>query len=174
VSSNPKYEEHPMTEKEAFSSVHERECKTTSNLLKAFPANKLDLRPHEKSRSAKELAFVLAHQESFFKQAAEGTIDLASFMTAQPPASLDEIIQLLEKNHKAFEETFQNTSDDDLNKMVSFAGQNMRRLDVLWAGQFDLIHHRGQFSVYLRMSGAKVPSIYGPTADQPVGAATAA
>ena len=28
-----------------------------------------------------------------------------------------------------------------------------------------LIHHRGQLSVYLRMRGARVPSIYGPTAD---------
>lgn len=29
------------------------------------------------------------------------------------------------------------------------------------------IHHRGQFSVYLRMTGAKVPSIYGPSQDEP-------
>ena len=31
----------------------------------------------------------------------------------------------------------------------------------------DSIHHRGQLSVYLRMSGAKVPSIYGPSRDEP-------
>jgi uncharacterized damage-inducible protein DinB len=31
-----------------------------------------------------------------------------------------------------------------------------------------LIHHRGQFSVYLRLVGARVPSIYGPTADEPM------
>ena len=31
----------------------------------------------------------------------------------------------------------------------------------------DHIHHRGQLSVYLRMSGSKVPSIYGPSADDP-------
>ena len=29
-----------------------------------------------------------------------------------------------------------------------------------------LIHHRGQLSVYLRVRGARVPSIYGPTADR--------
>ncbi|MEO8188850.1 MAG: DinB family protein [Acidobacteriota bacterium] len=28
-----------------------------------------------------------------------------------------------------------------------------------------LAHHRGQLTVYLRLNGAKVPSIYGPTAD---------
>ena len=28
-----------------------------------------------------------------------------------------------------------------------------------------LAHHRGQLTVYLRMNGAKVPAIYGPSAD---------
>ena len=30
-----------------------------------------------------------------------------------------------------------------------------------------LIHHRGQLSVYLRLLDVPVPSIYGPTADEP-------
>ena len=34
---------------------------------------------------------------------------------------------------------------------------------MLW----DQIHHRGQLSVYLRMAGGSVPSIYGPSADEP-------
>ena len=29
-----------------------------------------------------------------------------------------------------------------------------------------LIHHRGQFSVYLRLSDVPVPQTYGPTADE--------
>ncbi len=37
----------------------------------------------------------------------------------------------------------------------------------LWMLLCDQIHHRGQFSIYLRMAGGKVPSIYGPTADEP-------
>jgi uncharacterized damage-inducible protein DinB len=40
-------------------------------------------------------------------------------------------------------------------------------MDVLWYLLNDQIHHRGQFSVYLRMAGAKVPSIYGPSKDEP-------
>jgi len=39
--------------------------------------------------------------------------------------------------------------------------------DVLWLMLHDQIHHRGQLSVYLRLVGAKVPSIYGPSADEP-------
>lgn len=153
-----------MTEKETFISVHNRECMTALNLLKAFPADQLDLRPAPKSRSAKELAFVLANQERFFQQAADGAIDFSLF--ANPvPATLDEIIAVLGANHKAADEAIGKASDADLNKMVNFGGHDMRRLDALWANQFDLVHHRGQFSVYLRLAGAKVPSIYGPTAD---------
>ncbi len=35
----------------------------------------------------------------------------------------------------------------------------------VWGFLFDAIHHRGQLSTYLRPMGGKVPSIYGPSAD---------
>jgi uncharacterized damage-inducible protein DinB len=37
--------------------------------------------------------------------------------------------------------------------------------EMLWSFLFDAIHHRGQLSTYLRPAGGKVPSIYGPSAD---------
>jgi uncharacterized damage-inducible protein DinB len=36
---------------------------------------------------------------------------------------------------------------------------------MCWGYLFDMVHHRGQLSSYLRPMGAKVPSIYGPSAD---------
>ena len=38
---------------------------------------------------------------------------------------------------------------------------------MVWGFLFDAIHHRGQISTYLRPMGSKVPSIYGPSADDP-------
>ena len=38
--------------------------------------------------------------------------------------------------------------------------------DMLFGFLFDAIHHRGQLSVYLRLVGGKVPSIYGPSGDE--------
>ena len=38
---------------------------------------------------------------------------------------------------------------------------------MVWGMLFDAIHHRGQLSTYLRPMGGKVPSIYGPSADDP-------
>jgi uncharacterized damage-inducible protein DinB len=43
----------------------------------------------------------------------------------------------------------------------------MRRGNALWLMLNDSIHHRGQLTVYLRMAGGRVPSIYGPSADEP-------
>jgi uncharacterized damage-inducible protein DinB len=37
--------------------------------------------------------------------------------------------------------------------------------EVAWGMLFDSIHHRGQLSTYLRPLGAKVPAMYGPSAD---------
>src|SRR5690606_6853925 len=37
---------------------------------------------------------------------------------------------------------------------------------MAWDFLFDAIHHRGQLSTFLRGMGAKVPSIYGPSADE--------
>ncbi len=153
-----------MTEKEHFLGNHARESQTTLNLLKAYPSDKLDFRPHPKGRSARELAFVLANQELFYKQAAEGAIDPSLFGN-QPPQTLDGIVEVFERNSKAVADTIQALTVDEHNKPVNFFGHDMRRMDAIWANMFDLVHHRGQFSVYVRMSDAAVPSIYGPTAD---------
>ena len=39
--------------------------------------------------------------------------------------------------------------------------------DFLWYLFFDAIHHRGQLSTYIRPMGGQVPSIYGPSGDDP-------
>ena len=155
-----------MTEKDIFSRGHQRESATTLNLLKALPVDKGELKPHAKSRTARELAFVLANQELFYKQAAAGIGDFA--LLANPvPATMAEVIAAFEANSAAVDAALAASSDADLNQIMNFAGHDMRRIDAMWANMFDLVHHRGQFSVYVRMSGAAVPSIYGPTADFP-------
>jgi uncharacterized damage-inducible protein DinB len=43
----------------------------------------------------------------------------------------------------------------------------VRRADALRMFLHDQVHHRGQLSVHLRMAGGPVPSIYGPSKDEP-------
>ncbi len=159
-----------MTEKEQFLSVLEREFPTTMKVLKAFPSTKGDIKPHAKSKSARELAWNFVTEEKAGAQALDGAIDFNKIPPA--PASLQDIISTFEREHRAFVERIKKTPDAELNKPVKFFTgpkrmEDMRKMDVLWFMLMDSVHHRGQMSVYLRMADAKVPSIYGPTADEP-------
>jgi uncharacterized damage-inducible protein DinB len=67
---------------------------------------------------------------------------------------------------------FESFTDAELLEPIKFYGGpktlvDYSRLQFAWFLLSDQIHHRGQLSVYLRMADAKVPSIYGPTADEP-------
>jgi uncharacterized damage-inducible protein DinB len=73
---------------------------------------------------------------------------------------------------REFLDTLAKTPDSRLRETIQFFTGPKQMGDfpvseVLWLMLMDSVHHRGQFSVYLRMTGCKVPSIYGPTADEP-------
>jgi uncharacterized damage-inducible protein DinB len=60
------------------------------------------------------------------------------------------------------------TPDDKLEMNMDWIGRQAPRLEALTSMLFDQVHHRGQMSVYVRMAGGLVPSIYGPSADEPM------
>ena len=159
-----------MTERDMFLQQFRRESAITTRLLKAYPANKADLKPAEKSRSARELAWVFVMEQGIADMALKGKID---FSQPRPPApeSYAEIIAAFEKTYPETVQRIAAASDETLNRTIRFPigpGKmgEFRTIDVLWTSLMDQIHHRGQLSVYLRLAGAKVPSIYGPTADE--------
>lgn len=149
-----------------FLNTKEREYQTTVRVLKAYPQDKLDFKPHEKSKSARELAFNFAQEERVNTDALKGKIDF-SIYSEKAPENMEGILALLEKNHKASMEAIKAASDEQTGQMVEFADMPMRAMDVFWMMMMDSIHHRGQFSVYIRLAGGLVPSIYGPSADEP-------
>jgi uncharacterized damage-inducible protein DinB len=159
-----------MTEKEQLLGVMEREFPTTMRVLKAFPSGKSELKPAPKCRSAKDLAWTFVVEEKASEQALDGAIDFGKMPAA--PGSLREVIATYEKAHEALVERVKKTPEAELNKTVQFfvAPKQMgdvRKLDVLWFMLMDSVHHRGQLSVYLRMADGRVPSIYGPSGDEP-------
>ena len=160
----------PMSEKDQWLQVRQMELPITLRVLKAFPADKLDYRPHPKSRSAKELAWVFVQEEGVLGMMIKGKVD---FGAPSPPApnSLAEILATYEKVFKQNNDVVKGLSDSDLNASVDFPvgpGKMMafRRMEAFWIPVMDAVHHRGQMSVYIRPAGGKVPSIYGPTADE--------
>jgi uncharacterized damage-inducible protein DinB len=157
--------------KEMFLKAWDMEFQTTMKVLMAYPEHRQDYRPHEKSRSALELAWTFVVEErAGIAGAMNGKLDFQNI--AQPPKTYKEALSELEKTHKQNVERLKKMSDEDLQSLMKWytgpkQSMDMPKINVMWFMLMDAIHHRGQFSVYLRMAGGKVPSIYGPTADEP-------
>jgi uncharacterized damage-inducible protein DinB len=161
-------------QRQQFLDVFEREHATTLRVLRAFPANQSDLRPHPRAKTALELAWMFVMEMGLAKRALTTGFDWSAPRSGIPPApdSLDAVIAAFDEAHKGIVSLVQGLPDDQLGRTVQFPSGPGKIGDVplmqfLWFLLHDQIHHRGQFSVYLRMADGKVPSIYGPTADEP-------
>jgi uncharacterized damage-inducible protein DinB len=89
-----------------------------------------------------------------------------------PPARMEAIVATFEKSAAAVNERLERLDEAGWEKKGRFLiGEGGAWEDsigqLLWSFLFDAIHHRGQLSTYLRPMGSKVPSIYGPSADDP-------
>jgi uncharacterized damage-inducible protein DinB len=159
------------SEKQMFLQSFQRESATTLKVLKAYPAERSDYRPHEKSRSAKELAWTFVLEQGIVTGALIGKVDFSQPMP-KPPADYKDVLAAFEKGVRETAAKISAANEEDLSKTMPFPVgpkqmADLRRFDVLWTALMDQVHHRGQFSVYLRLAGGKLPSIYGPTADEP-------
>ena len=140
------------------------------NVLKAVPQGRLDYRPDPKARTAQELAWVLAQEEAALVSLLDtGTVE---WKDEKPPAGIAEFVAAYEKNAAAVNDRLAKLDEAGWEKKGKFLmGEGGAWEDsigqFLWGFLFDAIHHRGQLSTYLRPMGSKVPSIYGPTADDP-------
>ena len=161
-----------MSQREQFIEVWEREFPTTVNVLRAFPVDQGDFKPAEKCRTGRELAWIFAQGEAALEGALKGALDFST-VTGAPPATMEEVVAEYEQRHAANVALAIGTSDAELAaRTVNFPtgpGEmgEWTSQDFMWFILMDSIHHRGQMSIYLRLVDAKVPSIYGPSADEP-------
>ncbi len=154
--------------KQALINTFKKETATTLKVLRAYPADQAELQPHPDCRTARELAWTLTLDLILGAVALRGELDLSKGFPPAP-ATLNDVIGAFEKSVK---DLIGEIDASDLSGTVNFfvAPKTMGDIpepDFLWFLLHDHIHHRGQLSVYLRMAGGKVPSIYGPTKDEP-------
>jgi uncharacterized damage-inducible protein DinB len=156
-----------------LSETLEREHAKTMRVLRAHPKEKCELRPHARAKSARELAWMFALEQGAMQTAMTTGFDWSKPPQFPPaPESFEAVLAGIEQSHAKTMELVRRLTDEDLSKPVQFftgPGQigDVSLHDILWTMLSDEIHHRGQFSVYLRMADGKVPSIYGPSADEP-------
>jgi uncharacterized damage-inducible protein DinB len=149
---------------------------TTRRLLERLPQDRLGWQPHQKSMTLGRLATHIAEIPGWVGSIVEkDEFDIGASGYVPPTlGSVAEIIALFDKSVAAATETLKRQGNDRLlakwqlkknGKLVV----EMPRLGMIRSFLMNhLIHHRGQLSVYLRLQNVPLPSIYGPTADEPM------
>jgi uncharacterized damage-inducible protein DinB len=139
------------------------------SVFRAVPPDQLSYRPHPRSTSAGDLVWLLAAELHDACELVEH--QQVSFVQTPAPA-LVESIAAYERNADELEKRLSSVDDAAWEKSTRFLVDGKVAWEaplgeMLWGFLFDAIHHRGQLSAYLRPMGGKVPSIYGPSADDP-------
>jgi uncharacterized damage-inducible protein DinB len=148
------------------------EFPVTSKVLAAVPNQNLDYKPDEKSKTALDLAWHIASVDVWFLDCIAGH----SFKLAQreQPADATTGAAIAAWYDKAIAEAVPKVAAmtaEQLATPLDFYGMfNMPAVMYLQFMNNHMIHHRGQLSTYLRAMGGKCPSIYGGSADEPMGA----
>lgn len=153
-----------MNEKALFTKFWTDETKSTRKVLARIPEGS-DYRPDPKSRTAQEIAWQIVCEEKMIIEALEnGT---AEWAPPPMPSSMKEILAEYDRGSAAIPQRWESLPQEKWDGELEFFGQRRPAAPMAWSFLFDLIHHRGQITTYLRPMGSTVPQVYGPTADEP-------
>lgn len=151
----------------------DQEMANTRKALERAPDEKFGWKPHDKSGTMGWLAGHLATLPGLASMAlTQDSFDLA---TRPPQPKLNnraDVLAAFDKNAAEARKAIAAASDQHLMKPWTLLNGDkalfsLPRIAVLRSFFLNhLIHHRGQFTVYLRLNNVPVPSIYGPSADE--------
>jgi uncharacterized damage-inducible protein DinB len=151
----------------------DHEMTTTRKLLERVPEDKFAWKPHAKSMALGDLATHLANIVSWGQTTLnEPGIDLGGAGRAQAAKSRKELLATFDKNVADTRAALVGKSDAEFMAPWSLKNGNQTFFTmpkaVVWRSfvMNHHIHHRAQLSVYLRMQDVKLPSMYGPSADE--------
>jgi len=152
------------------------EMRSTRLMIELVTDDRAPWRPHDKSYTSGDLACHLSNLPRWVDLTMRGTaydLNPKDGSRERSPSweSSARTLANFDQNVASAESVIESASDDDLRVGWSLlnAGETvftLPRVAVLRSFVMNhMIHHRGQLSVYLRMQGARLPEIYGPTAD---------
>jgi uncharacterized damage-inducible protein DinB len=162
-----------MAIKDGLLAEYDHEMGTTRRLLERIPEDKLSWKPHDKSMSLGDLSTHLSTIPNW----AGNILNDSSFDFADAPPNLTAKTSrsaVLEQFDAAAKQTraWLDKSDAEYAARWSLKrdGQELFSMPRVIAFRSfvlnHMIHHRGQLSVYLRLTNVPVPAIYGPSADE--------
>lgn len=153
-----------MNEQQLFAGFWEHEAKTTQRVFARIPEGST-YRPDSKSRTAQQIAWQMICEERFIIESLE--TGQMRWAPTPMPATMAEICAAYEAHVATMPARWLALSAERWNGMLDFGGKPRSASSMAWSFLFDLVHHRGQITTYLRPMGSTVPSIYGPSGDEP-------
>lgn len=162
-----------MTQIEAFTKELEKEAKVTRKMLSAIPTDKFGWKPHEKSMTIKRLATHIAELPSWIGM----TFSTTELDFEQNPYKVEDVNtteELLSYFERVLEdgcEQLKAGKEEALDELWTLRSgatiySTEPKWEVLRMAMSQIIHHRAQLGVYLRLLDVKIPGSYGPSADE--------
>jgi len=160
---------------EFFLTELDREVERSRRALEQVPDGRYDWKPHDRSMVFGYLADMVATMPSWLAmETTQDELDVAptdgSTMKQAPKETSAALLTALDKAAADARSALEKTTDEHLmtvwrllagGQVVMEAPRHVFIQDTI----NHRAHHRGQMTVYLRLMGAKVPSLYGPSAD---------
>lgn len=160
-----------MDESALFLKFWEKEATATRKVISRIPEDKSNYRADPKARTAREIAWLMVREEIVLAEGLERGV--LEWEEGPPPAMVKEILDTYDGHHDKLTQRLKALPASQWTKDMPFTWQGKEVFrcsghEHAWITLFDQIHHRGQLSTYLRPMGSTVPSIYGPSADEPI------
>ena len=153
-----------MDEKGLFTKFWSNKSKTTRKVLARIPQGS-DYRPDKKSRTAHEIAWQIVCEEKMIIDALEsGKMEWAP---PPMPTTMKEVVETYDEQSAEMPQRFAALPAARWDGTLEFFGKQRPASPMAWSFLFDIVHHRGQITTYLRPMGSTVPQIYGPSGDEP-------
>ncbi len=162
-----------MSRIQTFLKELDHEVETTRKMLSRVPNDKYDWKPHEKSMDIRRLATHIADLPAWVMMAV--TSDELDF--AKNPykeEKIEDTTQLVDYLNKSYEtgrKALENAKEETLDEDWTLrSGDEIysvsSKAEVIRMSLSQIIHHRAQLGVYLRLLNVPIPGSYGPSADE--------
>lgn len=151
----------------------DQEMANTRKVLEQIQDDQIGFRPHEKSWTLRELAGHVSQVPGWCTVTVATTeLDMAQPWEQPEFNGRADFLSVFDAQVAEARKALEGASADDL--MVPWTLKqgdqvffSMPRLAVIRTFVLNhMIHHRGQLTLYLRLTGSKVPGLYGPSADE--------
>ncbi|GGN05917.1 hypothetical protein GCM10010967_46400 [Dyadobacter beijingensis] len=157
---------------EAYIKELEAEYTATRKCLERVPVTLFDYKPHPKSMAMGYLTLLVAEIPLWITFMVEqGEVDFATYKRFEFTTN-EELLAHYEEVFAGAKKSLAGITDDDLDAPFHLKRQGQvlftqSRREGVGSTINHWVHHRGQLTVYMRLNDIAVPSIYGPSADDP-------